>query len=436
MRLTAAILVLLSGLSVVAQAQNEEAVRLEDHVRFLSSDSLRGRQAGSAGELEAARYVYDCLYDAGVSMLSGREGQVFSIVKKDDTLTSRNIVGVVEGYDDVLKSQYIVLGANMDHIGTNLLTVDGATVMQIYPGADDNASGTAVMLEVARRVAASAFLFKRSVIFVGFGAKEQGMAGSWYFVNRTFPYADSISVMLDVRMVGGSGPMSRFTYYNGTSCPEINSLVDGLSQTGAFYIPEQGVGVLPSGDYLPFYEKNIPVVLFTTGQSRSVRTTSDTADLLDYESMDYVCDFLYNFIREAANRELMIDRPRIYPEESSGTVMTDGGDRVYSPYEVDTPPRFFRGDVGTFLTEWVYTYLKYPDVPLSQGVSGTITVEFIVEKDGSVTNVRAVRGNDQYLEDEAVRVIAASPKWKPGVFEGEKVRVKYSIPVEFRLKKR
>ena len=295
MRLTAAILVLLSGLSVVAQAQNEEAVRLEDHVRFLSSDSLWGRQAGSAGELEAARYVYDCLYDAGVSMLSGREGQVFSIVKKDDTLTSRNIVGVVEGYDDVLKSQYIVLGANMDHIGTNLLTVDGATVMQIYHGADDNASGTAVMLEVARRVAASAFLFKRSVIFVGFGAKEQGMAGSWYFVNRTFPYADSISVMLDVRMVGGSGPMSRFTYYNGTSSPEINSLVDGLSQTGAFYIPERGVGVLPSGDYLPFYEKNIPVVLFTTGQSRSVRTTSDTADLLDYESMDYVCDFLYNF---------------------------------------------------------------------------------------------------------------------------------------------
>ena len=82
------------------------------------------------------------------------------------------------------------------------------------------------------------------------------------------------------------------------------------------------------------------------------------------------------------------------------------------------------------------TYLKYPDIPLSQGVSGTVTVEFIVEKDGSVTNVRAVRGNDQYLEDEAVRVISASPKWKPGVLGGEKVRVKYSVPVEFRLKKR
>ncbi|HIR95692.1 MAG TPA: energy transducer TonB, partial [Candidatus Coprenecus stercorigallinarum] len=85
---------------------------------------------------------------------------------------------------------------------------------------------------------------------------------------------------------------------------------------------------------------------------------------------------------------------------------------------------------------WVYTYLRYPEIPLREGISGTVTVEFIVEKDGSVTNVRAVRGNDQYLEDEAVRVISVSPKWKPGLLGGQKVRVKYSVPVEFRLKKR
>ena len=162
----------------------------------------------------------------------------------------------------------------------------------------------------------------------------------------------------------------------------------------------------------------------------------DRASFLDYESMDYISDFIYNFVREVANMELMIDRPEEYWTDASDSSSSDAGDRVYSPYEVDTPPEFFKGDVGTFLREWVYTYLKYPDIPLNQGISGTITVEFIVEKDGSVTNVRAVRGNDQYLEDEAVRVIAASPKWKPGVFGGEKVRVKYSVPVEFRLKKR
>lgn len=434
----AASILILAGLSaVLSYAQNEEeTARLEDHVVFLTSDSLGGRRAGSPGETAAAEYVYDCLYEAGVTMLSGREGQEFSIVLEDDTVMSRNIVGIVNGYDDRLKNQYVVIGANMDHLGTNMMTVDGKSVAQIFPGANDNASGIAVMMEVANRVAASSFFFKRSVVFAGFGAREQGMAGSWYFINKTFPEPDSISIMIDVRSVGRSGPLNPFTYYNGVSSPEVNSLVDGLSEVGAFYIPEEGDGMLPSGDYLPFYEKNIPVVLFTAGSDRNMRTVRDRASFLDYESMDYICDFIYNFIREVANMELMIDRPEEYWTDVADSSAADAGDRVYSPYEVDTPPEFFRGDVGTFLREWVYTYLKYPDIPLSQGVSGTVTVEFIVEKDGSVTNVRAVRGNDQYLEDEAVRVISASPKWKPGVLGGEKVRVKYSVPVEFRLKKR
>ena len=123
-------------------------------------------------------------------------------------------------------------------------------------------------------------------------------------------------------------------------------------------------------------------------------------------------------------------------EKGEAGAYEQGGERVYSPYEVDTPPQFFKGDAGTFLNEWVYTYLRYPEIPLNQGISGIVTVEFVVEKDGSVTNVRAVRGNDQYLEDEAVRVISASPKWKPGVLGGEKVRVKYSVPVEFRLRQK
>ena len=218
----AASILILAGLSaVLSYAQNEEeTARLEDHVVFLTSDSLGGRRAGSPGETAAAEYVYDCLYEAGVTMLSGREGQEFSIVLEDDTVMSRNIVGIVNGYDDRLKNQYVVIGANMDHLGTNMMTVDGKSVAQIFPGANDNASGIAVMLEVAKRVAASSFFFKRSVVFAGFGAREQGMAGSWYFINKTFPEPDSISIMIDVRSVGRSGPLNPFTYYSGVSSPE------------------------------------------------------------------------------------------------------------------------------------------------------------------------------------------------------------------------
>lgn len=196
-------------------------------------------------------------------------------------------------------------------------------------------------------------------------------------------------------------------------------MVGSLADVGAFYTPAKGVGVLPIGDYLPFYDRNIPVLLLTAGTDRNVRTVRDKADLLDYGTMGYICDFIYYFIREAANRDLMFER--ILPaEESAGDTQTEtAGERVYAPYEVDVAPQFFKGDVGTFLSDWVYTYLRYPDIPLSQGISGTVTVEFVVEKDGSVTGVKAVSGNDQYLEDEAVRVIAASPKWKPGRW-GEK----------------
>lgn len=257
------------------QGLPETAERLEDHVTYLSSVSLEGRMAGSPGETAAAEYMYDCLYEAGVTMLSPRSGQDFSIVSEGDTVFSRNIVGIVEGYDSILRNQYIVIGANLDHIGTNILTVDGRPVRQIFPGANDNASGIAAVIEVARRVASSSFFFRRSVVFVGFGAKEEGMAGSWYFANRAFPDIDSVSMMMDLRSIGRSDPGSRFTYYTGVPNPEINSLVYGISQVGAFYVPSAGEGVMPAGDYLPFYEKNIPVMLLTAGPDRNNRTVRD-----------------------------------------------------------------------------------------------------------------------------------------------------------------
>ena len=130
------------------QGLPETAERLEDHVTYLSSVSLEGRMAGSPGETAAAEYMYDCLYEAGVTMLSPRSGQDFSIVSEGDTVFSRNIVGIVEGYDSILRNQYIVIGANLDHIGTNILTVDGRPVRQIFPGANDNASGGHGMVDL------------------------------------------------------------------------------------------------------------------------------------------------------------------------------------------------------------------------------------------------------------------------------------------------
>ena len=86
----------------------------------------------------------------------------------------------------------MVIGAHIDHLGINKVTVNGQEKVQIYSGADDNASGVASLIEIAKQVQQNKFMFRRSVIFAFFGAEEVGMAGSWYFLNRSFNNVDQI----------------------------------------------------------------------------------------------------------------------------------------------------------------------------------------------------------------------------------------------------
>lgn len=398
------------------------------HVDYLTSDPLKGRKAGSEGERLAAEYLYSELKSRGVEMLVDKRGEEFFIVSGKDSLKSRNIVGIVQGYDPTLKNEYIVVGASMDNIGTNVLTVDGRKVDQIFPGADSNASGVACLIELAGKIASSSFMFRRSVVFVGFGAKEAGMAGSWYFINRSFGHNSDISMMVDMNMVGRSGPGNRFTYYTCIPNSDITNAVNRVSDRLSFMNPVMGSGKVPASDYLAFYEKEIPVALFTTGSHSDVYTVRDDAESLDYGMMEGVCEYLYSFVMDVASMDEKVTRP-VKTEEKDGQV-------TYSPYDVDKAPEFFKGDERNFLEKWVYLYLKYPEEAIIMGVQGVVNVEFVVEADGSVTNVKVVRGVDDQLDAEAVRVVSVSPKWRPAIKNGEKVRVKYSLPIEFRLKKR
>ncbi len=427
LKYTAALILLVMSNVSFGQTVNVER-NLVNHVEYLTSDNLKGREAGSEGEMLAAKYLYDQLKNAGVEMLSGENGQDFYIVENGDSLNSRNIVGIVQGYDPELKDEYIVVGANIDNIGMNLLTVDGKVTPQVFPGADANASGVACLIELAKKISMSSFMFRRSIVFVGFGAKEKGMAGSWYFINKSFGQKDDISLMVDLNMVGRSGPSNAFTYYTCIPNADITNAVNRVSDRLSFMNPQMGSGRVPTSDYLAFYEQNIPVALFTTGLHADLYTVRDNAESLDYGLMEGVCEYLYAFVMDVAAMDTKIEAP-IKGEEKDG-VMT------YSQYEVDKAPEFFKGDERHFLENWVYVYLKYPDSARIMGVQGVVNVEFVVEKDGSVSNVKVTRGVDDDLDREAVRVVSASPKWRPAIKNGEKVRVKYSLPIEFRLKKR
>ena len=126
---------------------------LKEHVRTLSAAHLEGRKAGSEGERIAAEYVADVMRQYGIDVLTPVTGEEFGLkTEAGDTLTSRNVVGYVEGYDRKLKDDFIVVGARLDNLGTINVTVDGKSVEKIYYGANGNASGLAMMLELARMV--------------------------------------------------------------------------------------------------------------------------------------------------------------------------------------------------------------------------------------------------------------------------------------------
>ena len=403
------------------------APALRRHVAALCDETLEGRLAGSAGERLSALYLYHALEEAGVLMLTDSLGQDFRISLPDGEIGSQNVVGIVEGSDPLLRSEYVVVGAHYDHLGTHTLMVDGEPVVQLYPGADANASGVALLVELARMVAQYHGLFRRSILFVGFGAGEQGSAGSWYFANRAFEQILSVKAMFDLNTLGRSGEDHPLSLYTQLSPVDRDYLLGQTRQQPVVTAPVLLNGLLPSSDYLAFYERQIPVFLFTTGPSREHRTIKDTPRLLDFAAMEMTCNYLYHFLMVTANQD------EISSADPSGSSPARE-ERVYAVSECDVRPQFFHSDEKHFLQSWVYKYLKYPPRAIQQNLQGHVLVSFVIEKDGSVTNVTVEHGIDELLDDEAVRVIAVSPKWIPGQVKGRKVRTRLVIPVEFRLK--
>lgn len=434
--------VLLVLLPVIASAQyrdgasygelndSETVADMKAGVRYLSSAYLEGRKAGSEGERLAAEYVAGKLKEYGVDLLTPESGEIFGVKKENgDTLTSRNVIGFVQGYDRTLRDRYIVVGARLDNLGSMTMTVDGNPVERIYYGANGNASGVAMMLELARMVQTNSLLFRRSVLFVAFGASMETFAGSWYFLNRSFSDADRIDAMVNLDMLG--------TGYNGfyaytSSNADMNSIIRTVSGELQPVVPEIVAAEPYPSDHRAFYAKEIPSVLFTTGRYPERNTDRDTQSVIDYEGMEKELEYIYNFTAYIAN----VDGPLAFRPDAAPSGVPSPGN-VVSYNDCDQKPVFLNSsDPRTFLEKWVYQYLKYPADAVRDGIQGRVMVGFIIEKDGKVTDVHIVRGVSEELDAEALKVVGASPKWKPGRIAGDKVRTSMTIPVEFRLEKK
>ncbi len=415
-----------------ADLEDSETVRaFKEHVSTISAAVMEGRKAGSEGERMTAEYVTGIFKKYGVDVLSGEDGDVFGIRQENgDTLTSRNVIAFIQGGDKSLRNKYIVIGARMDNLGTDTMTIDGRTVERTYYGANGNASGLAMMLELARMLQTNSPLLGRSVLFVAFGASRQTFAGSWYFLNRAFSEVADIDAMINLDMVGTGG--DGFYAYTSSNA-DMNEVLKSMAGQLQPILPTLTAQEPFPSDHRAFYGKEIPSIFFTTGHYPEYGTERDTQSIIDYDTMERELEYVYNYSVALINGP----KPIFNPSDLSKLTKSKGDDTVVPYYDCDYRPSFLGSrDPRVFLEKWVYTYMKYPKEAVKNGIQGRVLVDFVIDEKGKIRDVKVLKGVDPLLDAEAVRIISASPDWKPGWLMGKKVKSRMSLYVEFRLEKK
>jgi len=216
--------------------------------------------------------------------------------------TTWNVAAILEGNDAQLKNDYLVIGAHFDHLG---MGQTGSLYMgdepMIHNGADDNASGTAGVLELAEKFASLKDGLKRSVVFVGFSGEELGLLGSNYFVNNPPVDADRMVTMVNMDMIGRLNDKNELIVYGtGTSTNWKNILNEKNTDNFSLTFNDEGYG--PS-DHSSFYGKQIPVLFFFTGTHTDYHKPSDDVDKINAEGEEKVLNYVYNIAHEIVNAE-------------------------------------------------------------------------------------------------------------------------------------
>ena len=311
----------LAGASPVNRSAGDAPLTRETlmrHVQALAHPALGGRAAGTRGELGAARSVAQVLAQSGLRA----EEQSFDAPAG----LSRNVYAFLEGRR---KDEVVVLGAHMDHLGTR----DGV----LYPGAEDNASGVAVVLELARALSRDQRKLERSVLVVFFGSEELGMLGSEAFVRNPPVPLHRMFIMVNIDMIGRPlvdqpllGPLKFLLQMRAPSLgltgvrarSRLRALLDAAAarQDIELIAPED----LPvpvdeeverqtrgRGDSVSFERAGVPAVFFGSGESSDYHEPSDTPERIDPEIMQRRARALYDVmiaLSNAARDQALVSR--------------------------------------------------------------------------------------------------------------------------------
>jgi hypothetical protein len=296
------------------------------HVRRSVIDDVIRRAMGQPLDDIQAR-IDEALTPAS-SALEGWRLRGSTAIERTKT-KARNVLGLLPGTGRaaagaapaISAQETIIVGAHYDHLGLGGAGSAAPGEQAIHHGADDNASGTALLLEVARRLAAAGPL-PRSVLFVAFSGEERGLLGSaHYTANPVLPLADTVA-MVNFDMVGRLTDNKVIIYGTGTATG-FDALVDRLGKTHGFDVAKEPGGFGPS-DHASFYAKKIPVFHVFTGTHADYHRPTDTAEKINYEGLARLVALAADIIREVAESP---ERPGYV--EIASPQFARGGDRPY-----------------------------------------------------------------------------------------------------------
>ena len=288
-----------ASVPVAGQTSNPprpELERLRAVVETLASPEFGGR-SGPASD-KSVSYLIEQF--RGLSLTPLFEGDYAQSIpgKEAGTVMGRNVGALLRGSDAKLREEFVVVAAHYDHLG-----VRGG---KLYPGADDNASGVAMMLEVARSLVKAPFPPHRSMIFVGFDLEEVGLFGSRYFVAHPPVALDKVVLFVTADMIGRSlaGVCDSYVFVIGSeNAPGLRPWIDRAARGRSLTVGLLGADilVLNRSDYGPFRSRSIPFLFFTTGENPRYHRPDDTAETLDFAKLTSISQMIEQVIAMAAD---------------------------------------------------------------------------------------------------------------------------------------
>lgn len=251
---------------------------------------------------------------------------------------TQNVVAYIEGSDEALKNEYIVIGGHYDHLGFGGPSSSSRMpdTNAVHYGADDNASGIASMMEIAEKLASNKNNLKRSVIVMAFGAEEIGLIGSKFFTSNPTVDLKDIKAMINIDMVGRLKKSNElFVGGVGTSI-EGEELLNSLLGESDLKLGVSYNGFGPS-DHASFYIEGIPVFFFSTGAHDEYHTPFDVVEKINFDGLKLLDDYIYNLSVEVINRDVNL----VYKEAGpKGRAKSSRGSKV----KLGIMPNFGKSD--------------------------------------------------------------------------------------------